>query len=123
MQNDPELQQNAKYLGEITKDFAIVAETLKEASYQLRVREFDFPIFPISKEEIYIGQLLIHRSELALQWNYYVSFLDEFLQRKLITEEYIEDFKKSYKNPDEQCCLFVVDKVFTNFVYLPYPID
>lgn len=122
MNNDPEL--NGKYLGTITADFAIVSETLKEASYQIRKRDFsDFPIFPISKVNIPLGQLLIAQRELATQWNFYASYLDEFLQRKLIDPEKEEEFKKAYKDPDEFCCLFVVDEEFTKFLYIPYPED
>ena len=43
--NDPEL--NGKYLGTITSDFVRVADSLKEASYQIRKAGFDFPIFAI----------------------------------------------------------------------------
>ncbi len=122
MFNDPEL--NGKYLGTISKDFAVVSETLKEAAYQIRKRGFsDYPIFPISKVEIPVGQLLIDKRELALEWNYYTTYLDEFIQRKLIAEDLTEKFISNYKNPDEFCCLFVIDKDFTNFVYIPYPED
>ena len=120
--NDPEL--NGKYLGTISSDFIQVADFLKEASYQIRVRGFsDYPIFPVSKVEQPIGELLYARNDLNLNWNYYASFLDEFVQRELIASENRETFMKSYKNPDEFCCLFVVDRDFTNFVYIPYPED
>lgn len=120
--NDPEL--NGKYLGTITKDFINVSDILKEASYQVRSRKFSqFPIFPISKEEQPIGQLLLGKEEKKLDWNYYITYVDEFIQRKLIAEELFEDFKSNYKNPDEFCCLFVMDKEFTSFVYIPFPED
>ena len=122
MNNDPEL--SGKYLGTITKDFVIVSETLKEASYQIRKRGFsDYPIFPISKTEIPIGQLLIGKLELATNWNYYVTYLDEFVQRKLVDPEKVEAFHTAYKNPDEFCCLFVVDNDFTKFLFIPFPED
>ena len=118
MQNDPEL--NGKYLGTISKDFVVVSDTLKEAAYQVKKRGFsEYPIFPISKVETPIGQLLIDKKELALDWNYYITYLDEFLQRKLIENE--TEFKAAYKDPDEFCCLFVVDEEFTNFLFIPYP--
>ena len=48
MQNDPEL--SGKYLGTITKDFVVVADSIKEASYQIRKQGFsEFPISPIAK--------------------------------------------------------------------------
>ncbi len=118
--NDPEL--NGKYLGTITSDFVKVADNLKEASYQIRNRGFSkYPIFPISKEEVPIGQALIKKGELDTNWHYNVTYLDEFLQRKLIEDKNVDIFEESYKDPDEYCCLFVVDKEFTNFIYIPYP--
>lgn len=120
MQNDPEL--NGKYLGTISRDFVKVAETLKEASYQIRKRKFSpFPIFPVCKEEQPIGQLLIDQQEIKTEWNYYASYLDEFVQRGLVEAE--QEFISAYKDPDEFCCLFVVDQTFTNFVFIPYPED
>ena len=122
MNNDPEL--NGKYLGSISQDFVVVADTLKEASYQVRKRGFsDYPIFPVSKIDLPIGQLLVGKTELATHWSYNVSYLDEFIQREIITGAGEEDFKSNYKDPDEFCCLFVVDDGFTNFVYIPYPVD
>jgi len=120
MENDPSL--NGKYLGSITEDFAIVSDTLKEASYQIRKRGFsDYPIFAIGKIDLPVGKLLIGRGELATNWNYNASFLDEFKQLDIVASDRVDDFKRTYKNPDEFCCLFVVDDDFTNFVYIPYP--
>ena len=119
---DPNL--NGKYLGTITSDFVKVADTLKEASYLVRKKGFsDYPIFPISKEEIPIGQLLIDKKELGTTWNYYITYINEFIDRKLIDKSKVEDFKKTYKDPDEFCCLFVVDEEFTNYLFVPYPVD
>lgn len=121
MFNDPEL--NGKYLGTISQDFVKVSDTLKEACYQIRTAGFEFPIFPISKDELPIGQLLIPKAPLQLEWNYYASFLNEFVQRELVGADKEEEFKKNYKDPDEFCCLFVVDKAFASFVYIPFPED
>ena len=121
MFNDPEL--NGKYLGTISSDFIKVADTLKEASYQIRKAGFVYPIFPISKETIPIGQLLIARNNMDAEWFYNASFMDEFVQRDLIAHDKQAEFIKAYKDPDEFCCLFVVDQAFTNFVFIPYPED
>lgn len=123
MENDPEL--SGKYLGTISQDFAVVADSLKEASYQIRKREFsEYPIFAIAKyDEIPIGQLLVDKNEVATTWNYNASFLDEFVQRGIVGDDKVEEFKKAYKDPDEFCCLFVVDGEFTRFLFIPYPED
>jgi hypothetical protein len=121
MINDPEL--SGKYLGTISADFVKVADTLKEASYQIRKAGFNYPIFAISKDSIPIGQLLIDKLSLEIDWNYFASFLDEFVQRELVAKDKEEEFVQAYKDPDEFCCLFVVDKEFTRFVFIPYPED
>ncbi len=121
MQNDPEL--SGKYLGTISQDFVKVSDILKEASYQIRKGGFDYPVFPISKTPQPVGQLLLEQGVQDIQWNYYASFLDEFVQRELVAKDKLEDFINAYKNPDEFCCLFVVDQAFTNFVFIPFPED
>jgi len=118
--NDPEL--NGKYLGTISSDFIKISDVLKEAAYQVKSRGFsDFPIFPISKEMQPIGKLFLGKAEKNLEWNYFITYVDEFVQRKLIAEDALKDFKKAFKDPDEFCCLFVMDGAFTSFVYIPYP--
>jgi len=120
--NDPEL--NGKYLGTVSQDFVKISDHIKETSYQIRKRGFsEYPIFLISKDEIPIGQLLFKREEIDTKWNYYVTYIDEFIERKIIEKGKINLFKETYKNPDEFCCLFVIDGDFTNFVYIPYPVD
>ncbi|QHL89355.1 hypothetical protein GU926_05890 [Nibribacter ruber] len=122
MQNDPEL--NGKYLGTITQDFVQVSDTLKEASYQIRKRDISkYPIFVFSREVTKIGGLLIEASERNLQWNVNASYLEDFINRKLVAEDMIEDFQQAYRDADEYCCLFVVDREFMNFVFVPYPED
>lgn len=121
MNNDPGL--SGKYLGTISADFVKVADLLREASYQIRKGGFEFPIFPICKKDQPIGNLLFNKAQMLTEWNYYASFLDEFLQRELVAPGRKQDFENAYKDPDEFCCLFVVDEEFTNFLYIPYPED
>ena len=119
--NSPEL--NGKYLGLISSDFVLVADTLKEAAYQIKKRGFsEFPIFVCSQRPIEIGQMLIGVGELnGNKWNYHASMMEEFVQRKLIAEENVELFVQNFKDIEEYACLFVVDGQFTNFIYIPFP--
>ena len=121
MHNDPEL--SGKYLGTISQDFVKVSDILKDASYQIRKAGFEFPVFAICKEAQPVGQLLIDRINNGTEWNYFASFLDEFVQRELVAKDKVDAFKQAYKDPDEFCCLFVIDEAFTNFVFIPYPED
>ena len=120
MQNDPEL--DPKYLGGISSDFVKVADTLREASYAIRKQGFsEYPVFPMCQVHQPIGQVLIEKFQAENDWHYFASFLEEFTQRGVVDNEKV--FKDSYKDADEFCCLFVVDQQFTNFVFVPYPVD
>lgn len=122
MTNDTTL--DGKYLGTISSDFVKVADTLKEASYLIRKQEaYSCPIFVMGQVPLSIGALLIEKDEVDNQWHYYAAYLEVLVQCGLIAEDKVEDFQQAYKNPDEFCCLLVVDKNFTNFVYMPYPVD
>ncbi|UYZ63682.1 hypothetical protein [Hymenobacter weizhouensis] len=120
--NDPEL--NGKYLGTITKDFATVSDTLKEAAYQIRKRDISkYPIFVFARQEVPLGGLLVNADELHLEWHVFASYLELLVQQRVVAPDKVEDFQSTYKDADEYCCLFVLDEEFTNFVYVPYPED
>jgi len=120
--NDPEL--NGKFLGTITSDFIKVSDQLKEAAYQLKTRNLsEFPVFVLCKTVQPVGSLLFEKILENLDWNYYFAMAEEFVQRGILSLEGYEAFTSTYKNPDEFCCLFVVDPEFTNFVFVPYPED
>ncbi|TDB65098.1 hypothetical protein [Arundinibacter roseus] len=120
--NSPEV--NRKLLGMVSQDFVKVSDQLKEASYQIRKRGFsEHPVFVVSKEEAAIGILLLAREEMGNVWNYRASFLQEFVDRELVGAESQELFKENYKNPDEYCCLFVIQADFAGFVFVPFPED
>jgi hypothetical protein len=118
-----DFEVDGKFLNKITADFAKVSDTLREASQQIRERGFsDFPIFPVCRQLQPIGQLLFQAGAgMGNQWHYYMTYIDEFLQRGLIADE--EAFRNVFKNPEEFCCLFVIEEKFTNFIFIPYPED
>ncbi|WP_266364948.1 hypothetical protein [Tellurirhabdus rosea] len=120
--NSPDV--NRKLMSQVSGDFVKVAEQLREASYQIRKRGFsDHPVFVVARKPVEIGQLLIGQKELTNEWDYKATFIDEFVQRGLVGPESVDLFKENYKNPDEYCCLFVIEGDFAGFVYIPFPED
>ena len=100
---------NGKYLGIISTDFVLVADFLKEASYQIRTREFSkFPIFGVSQNPAQIGERLIGILEMNdNKWNYHASVMEEYIARGIIAEENVV-----FSNP--------VTKTPTSFVAFSY---
>jgi hypothetical protein len=120
--NSPEL--NRKLMGHVSEDFVRVSDQLKEASYQIRKRGFsNHPIFVITNNEVDLGVLLVGSTEMTNRYHYRASFMQEFVDRKLIGEESAEAFTENYKDADEYCCLFALIGDFSGFIYVPYPED
>ena len=116
MYNDATL--DPKYLGKISSDFVKVSETLKEASYTIRKRVFSAcPVFVMCQTDQPVGQLLVDTGQFENKWKYFASFLEELKQRGLVADEKL--FKENYKEPDEFCCLFVIDKQFIKTDFYP----
>ena len=120
--NSPEL--NRKLMGIVSGDFVKVADSLKEASYQIRKRGFsDYPVFVVSNTDVPLGQPLFGKTNMGNELIYKATYVDEFMERQLIAPESLDLWQENYKNADEYCCLFVVLAEFTGFVYIPYPED
>jgi len=118
--NSPEI--NAKLMGKVSSDFLKVCDHLKESSYQIRKREFsEYPVFVLSENEIELGILLFDKPDFKTVYQYRANFLEDFINRGMIGEESRELFIENYKDPEEYCCLFVIDGDFAGFIYLPFP--
>lgn len=120
--NSPEINQ--KLMGKVSSDFIKVSDQLKEASYQIIKRKISSnPIFILTENPVEIGSTYLDINLLKNIYEYKMSFLEEFIQRQIVGEESIEFFQENYKDPEEYCCLFVLDEAFAGFIYLPYPND
>ncbi len=120
--NSPELDK--QMMGLITEDFLKVCDHLKEASYQVRSRGFSkYPVFVATADEVPVGSTLFYKNDFSTRYEYKASMIEEFLQRELVGAESEELFKENYKDPEEYCCLFVMDGKFVSFVFVPYPED
>jgi len=109
-------------LGIISSDFVKVADKLKEASYTFRKQGgYEYPVFIMTKETVSIGALLIDREEPDNKWRYYAAYLELLVKANLVAPDKVDEFKTHYKDPDEFCCLLVIDGVLMHFVYIPYP--
>jgi hypothetical protein len=120
--NSPEI--NNKLMGKVSSDFVKVSDYLKESSYQIRKREFSkFPVFVTTEQDVELGVVLFDKKDFSSVYQYKASYFEEFITRGMIGEESVELFAEHYKDPDEYCCLFVIDADFAGFIYLPYPDD
>lgn len=112
---------NIVYAEAIKKDFTKVAPILEQASQVLQKKAYAYPIFMLSSipiEKPWNSLLLLHKDVFHTRWDYYVTHLGLLIEQNWILET--EAFKAHYKDPNEYCCLLVLDTEFQNFIYIPY---
>jgi hypothetical protein len=77
-----------------------------------------YPIFAVHQQELELGIALIEAGK-ALPWSVNASTLEEFVTKGLVFEDKVQEFIKTYKNPSEFICLFVLSELGAQFIYLP----
>lgn len=78
-----------------------------------------YPIFVVHTDTIEMGVSLVERGETTGKWSIHVSTLEEFATKQLIQSDKLDDFKKVYKNPIENYCLFVLSDLGARFIFIP----
>ncbi len=78
-----------------------------------------YPIFVIHQEAISLGVPIIQRSINGGRWNIHFSSLEEFVAKRLIRPERIEEFQALYAKHDGEFCLFVLSELGASFVFMP----
>ena len=96
---------------------------LSEAVETVLVQDVsNYPILVVHRvaEGFVVGINVINHSETAAEWSMNLSTLEEFVAKRLILSEKIDDFRALYKKHQSDFCLFVIQEDGnTNFVFLP----
>lgn len=108
-------------LKQLSEDLSVCREYLRQVSNAMRKGEVSkYPIFIAHREEIDLGVPIIHRSEMDLFWSFSASHLEDFVNKKIVLLEKVEDFKKAYRDPSTFMCIFMLDADEGNFIFLPF---
>jgi len=114
-------EKHAAELQELNQNLNIYKESIREISEEIIDNQVSkYPIFIASREETNLGKQIIDKEELALEWSINASTLEEFVRRKIVLENKLEAFKRSYKDPRKFLCVFTLLTENAGFIYLPY---
>jgi len=105
----------------LERDLKIYNESIHEVAIEIMVEGLSsYPIFIAYQHLVKLGELILDRDDLNMEWSINASTLEEFVEKGVIKKELQERFTRSYKNPHDFMCLFVIVPEGANFVYLPY---
>jgi len=120
-ENSNEEKRKESPLLSLERDLKIYNESIHEVAIEIMVEGLSsYPIFIAYQHIVKLGELILDRDDLNMEWSINASTLEEFVEKGVIKKELQERFTKSYKNPHDFMCLFVVVPEGANFVYFPY---
>ncbi|MEZ5041117.1 MAG: hypothetical protein R2828_14560 [Saprospiraceae bacterium] len=78
-----------------------------------------YPIFIIHQHQVEIGVLLVKREAGKSDWSIQASTLEELVTKQIIQMDKVDDFRKIYKDPRTNLCLFTLSEMGATFIFLP----
>jgi hypothetical protein len=76
-----------------------------------------YPIMVVHRQEVEIGIPLAFEHNLPGQWSMNASTLEEFVSKKIIEDDKIEDFRILYKQHDNHVCIFILSELGAQFIF------
>jgi hypothetical protein len=123
-ENSGEEKKKESPLIRLEKDLKLYSDSIQEVAVEIMVEGLSrYPIFVAHQHEVKLGEVILDRHELNTEWTIQASTLEEFEERGIIKPILKDRFIKSYKNPNEYMCMFVIVPEGANFVYYPYQHD
>ena len=108
-------------LKSLEADLKIYSDSIKEVAVEIMAEGISlYPIFVAHQHEVKLGELILDKDELNMNWTIQASTLEEFVERSIIHQEKKEKFIKQFKEPSDFMCLFVIVPEGANFIFFPY---
>jgi hypothetical protein len=79
-----------------------------------------YPVFAASEDPLELGRLILHTERSETNYNYFVTFLEELIQKQVIEKDKIQLFKEHYKNPEVSCCFLLIFSEDAGIVFIPF---
>ncbi len=105
----------------VEKELKQYLPILNQASASILDNEISkYPIFVVHKEEIKVGINIIDRITTTANWSIEASTLEEFVVKNLIHQSKVEEFRKTYKDPKEFVCIFLISDMGAQFIFMAF---
>jgi hypothetical protein len=102
-------------------DLKVYSESIKEVAVEIMAEGISsYPIFVAHQHEVKLGELILDKDELNMNWTIQASTIEEFVERGIIHAEKKDKFIKQFKDPNDFMCLFVIVPEGANFIFFPY---
>lgn len=78
------------------------------------------PIFVAHQEQAKIGEMIVDRDEFGFSFSINATTIERFLELGILEKHRLGSFLKTYGNPKQKCCVFMMAQPEPQFVFHPY---
>lgn len=111
------------YLNTLRLDLNFFKDSIKEVSQDIISEGFSkYPIFIAHQAEVNLGEVILDRVELGTNFTIQATTLEDLVEKKIVLPKNVEKFKSAYKDPEKQCCIFLVTEHGAQFVFVPFEV-
>ena len=108
-------------LKSLEKDIRFYNDSIKEvASEILDNKVTEYPIFVAHQNIIELGEMILNKEDFDKNWSISASILEDFIEKGLVLKDKAPEFKRVYKDPKTNICIFLVTEELANFIFIPY---
>ncbi len=102
----------------LEKELQPYKKMMGEASDIIRDKEVsEYPILIVHQQEVELGIELFNSEKQGGKWSINASTLEEFSGKQLIANDKVEEFRRTYKDPELFLCLFVLSDLGSQFIF------
>ena len=111
-------------LESVRNDVALIGKDLKVISQKVIEGGIsEYPVYIAAQDFVDIGKQIFDRDSVQLNWFFYASILEDFTRREIVKGDRIKDFQKTFGDPLERACIFVISEGMGQFVFVPYDLE
>lgn len=112
----------ASYFAQIEQDLTYYLDYLQGLSREILDSGLSkYPVFiAYQTKEIGMGKQVLSHESLGTRWSVNISIMEEFVKRNVLSLEKWPEFKKTYKDPEQFACVFLMDGLEAHFLYIPF---
>lgn len=116
-----EINPLSPMLQTLENDIQVIGTYMREFSKHVISEEISaYPVYIAHQEGVALGKPFMTKDQHKLNWNYNVTVLEEFVNKKVVEKEKVEEFMSTFGEPEERACIFVVLPNEASFIFVNY---
>lgn len=116
-----DIQPLSPILATLKQDFEVIGSFVRDFSRQVITQEIsEYPVYVAFAGESSVGKPFFRKDQHQLNWNYNATLLEDFVEKKIVLRDNVEEFMNTYGDPEERACVLILVEGEAGFLFVPF---